>query len=490
MATGNIGTGNIFTLETFTKNIGRQYCASTQMNAMFIPALLLAFSISSATAGVLDNAWLQGVTDKDPVSYHAGEEIVFTVTPMDLDGPIPPDTYQLEWRYSDEGGKSDKGLQPFTEEPFVYRTSLDQPGFVRLEVYVLGPDGKRFEKSFVGDATTPEGRKAMNKYEKSNKKVFFDGGAGVDIDQIRTIPEKPADFDEFWDRQFKRLDLVPVKADLVEIESPRPDTTRRWAVRIDCAGLRPVTGYLTVPKAVDEGKRFPARLETAGYGVSMQGPPSSARDNEIVLNINAHGMKLREFGATEADWKALKWEISSHGATYAFNAKQNEDPEVAYFNGMFLRVKRALQYLKTLEGWNGKDLIASGGSQGGMQTIWAAACGEGVTDAWADIPWGCDWYSDKARLEGKFPTNNWYVPWTESLGYYECAFLAKRIPANCRVTISRAGLGDYTCPPRGIAAFWNALESDNASIRWVQGSTHGHVPPPYDGRDATRKKGD
>ena len=77
----------------------------------FITAIFLAFSISSATAGVLDNAWLRGVTDKDPVSYHAGEEIVFTVTPMDLDGPIPPDTYQLEWRYSDEGGTSDKELR-------------------------------------------------------------------------------------------------------------------------------------------------------------------------------------------------------------------------------------------------------------------------------------------------------------------------------------------------------------------------------------------
>ena len=449
MATGNIGIGNTSTLET-----------------LFIPAILLACSISAA--GVLDKAWLRGVTDKDPVSYHAGEEIVFTVTPMDLDGPIPPDTYQLWWQYSDESGKFEKGQQPFTEEPFVYRAKLDQPGFVRLEAYVLGPDGKRFETSY--------------------RKIFFDGGAGVDVDQLRTLGEKPADFDEFWERQYKRLELVPIKADLIEIESPRPKTTRRWAVRIDCAGLRPVTGYLTVPKAVDEGRHFPARLETVGYGVNMQGPPPQARDNEIVLNINAHGMKLRECGATEADWKALKWEISSHGATYAFNAKQNEDPEVAYFNGMFLRVKRALQYLKTLEGWNGKDLFASGGSQGGMQTIWAAACGEGVTDAWADIPWGCDWYSDKARLEGKLPTNKWYVPWTESLGYYECAFLVKRIPKNCRVTIARAGLGDYTCPPRGIAVLWNALECDNASIRWVQGSTHGHVPPPYDGRDTVLRR--
>ena len=79
------------------------------------------------------------------------------------------------------------------------------------------------------------------------------------------------------------------------------------------------------------------------------------------MNINAHGLKLVEFGATEADTKALRWEVRSNGKTYAFDPEQNKDPEVAYFNGMVLRVKRALQYLKTLKGWNGKDLYASGG---------------------------------------------------------------------------------------------------------------------------------
>ena len=41
----------------------------------------------------------------------------------------------------------------------------------------------------------------------------------------------------------------------------------------------------------------------------------------------------------------------------------------------------------SIKGWNGKDLYASGGSQGGLQTIWAAACGEGVTFARSSITW-------------------------------------------------------------------------------------------------------
>ena len=120
-----------------------------------------------------------------------------------------------------------------------------------------------------------------------------------------------------------------------------------------------------------------------------------------MLNINAHGMKLPAFGADDGYYKALGWEIKSNGKSYAFDPEQNKDPEVAYFNGMVLRVMRALQYLKTLPEWNGKDLRARGGSQGGLQTIWAAGCGEGVTQADSGITWCCDMANNTRRLERK-----------------------------------------------------------------------------------------
>ena len=440
---------------------------------------LSLLAAAAATAGVLDNAWLKGTTDKNPLSYTPYEEMVFTVTPMGLDGDLPEGEYTLEWTFTDDFGRHESGKIPFTTEPFVYRTSLDRPGFVRLQAFVLGPDGKRYVKKFTGDASTPEGKKAMNEFEKKNKSVFFDGGAAVEPERLDPV-EEPADFDEFWMKQFERLDLVPVKADRVELESPNPNA-RLYAIRIDCAGLRPVTGYLTVPKAVEQGKTFPARLETHGYSGDRctHDRPGWARDNEIVLNINAHGLKLKEFGATEADTKALRWEIRSHDKSYAFDQEQNKDPETAYFNGMVLRVKRGLQYLKTVEGWNGFDLIASGGSQGGLQTIWAAGCGEGVTRAESGITWCCDMKFTWENRKG------WYIPWTDALGYYDAVNFGKRIPESCRTNITRAGIGDYTCPPTGLAKLYNAIPGTNKSIKWVQGSQHGYVPPEYEGRDTT-----
>ena len=440
-------------------------------------------------AGLLDNAWIKGVTDKDPLSYACGEEIVFTLTPMGVEGEIPEGEYKLQWDKSDDYGSQEKGEVPFTSEPFIYKTRLDKPGFVRLTAYVVDRNGKRVEKKFTGDASTPEGRKAMNEFERSNKAVFFDGGAGAAVDSLALSPEgEPADFDEFWKGQFARLDRVPVKAERIEIESPDP-RARRFAVRIDCAGLRPVTGYLSVPKAVDEGKKFPCRLETHGYSGDncTHTRPEWTVPGMIVLNINAHGLKLEEFGATDADTKALRWEIRSHDRRYAFDPEQNKDPETAYFNGMVLRVKRALQYLKTIEGWDGVNLEASGGSQGGLQTIWAAGCGEGVTLANSGVTWCCDMPMNNVRLDWKAASNGWYISWVPGISYYDAVAWAKRIPETCRTNITRAGLGDYCCPPMGLAKLWNAIPGKNKSIKWVQGSQHGYVPPDYDGRDFVKE---
>lgn len=448
-------------------------------------AALAAMSVLAAFGGPLDKAWLKGVTDKDPVSYAIGEEITFTVTPQDIGGDLPEGEYFLDWKRSDDFGFVESGKVPLTGKPLVYKGKLDKPGFVRFEVYVVDRKGVRYRKRFTGDSKTPEGRKAMNAFERMKKNVFFDGGAGVAVDKLAAA-EEPKDFDEFWARQFKRLDLVPIKADRIEVKSGISHA-RIYAVRIDCAGLRPVTGYLTVPKDVEKGKKYPCRLSTHGYSGARCTHPTrmSASPVEIELNINAHGLKLVEFGATDADTKALRWEIKSNNKNYAFDAEQNKDPEVAYFNGMVLRVKRALQYLKTVEGWNGKDLIASGGSQGGLQTIWAAGCGEGVTCADSSITWCCDMPSNNARLAKKISSDGWYIPWTESMGYYDAVNFAKRIPATCRTTITRAGLGDYCCPPTGLAKLFNSIPG-NKKIIWVQGSEHGYVPPAYEGRDFVR----
>jgi cephalosporin-C deacetylase-like acetyl esterase len=256
-------------------------------------------------------------------------------------------------------------------------------------------------------------------------------------------------------------------------ELPCKKQKHLYAVRIACAGGKPVTGYLSIPKDAKDGKKYPAHLETHGYSYRPPYNPPGMRDDQIELNINAHGVDLPAFGATEAYYKEFGEKIKSNGKAYALDPVQNSDREAAYFNGMALRVMRALEYLKSLPEWNGKDLIASGGSQGGLQTIWAAGLDPQVTRADSTVTWCCD-MGGRTTLKRNPP--NWGVSETVAMRYYDPVNIARRISPKCFTLIPRAGLGDYTCPPSGLAILYNNIPGPK-KINWEQGSTHGYVPP-------------
>lgn len=443
---------------------------------------VFASAVSLAHAGLLDDAWLKGTTDKAPVYYKPGETMTFTVELEGANGKIPECEYFLNWERTGDDGVTDKGIEPFTGKPFVYKTSIAKPGFVRLYAEVVGANGKPYMKKFTGDATTPEGKAAMNKFEKSRKSVFFDGGAAADIDTLMQAVPEPDDFDAFWANEKAKLAKVPFNAKRIAVQSPNPDVNL-YAVSVDCTGGAPVTGYLLIPKGVEKGKKYGIHVGTYGYGVREQTPPKNPCAAAIVFNVNAHGMLLREFGATDEYYRELGKKISSNGYSYGFDPQQNSDPETAYFRGMILRLIRAIQYAKSLPGWDGKTLRVSGGSQGGAFAIWGAGCGEGVTSASSSITGFCDMGAELVgRLRGPWPK----IQYVKPLSYFDPVNFAKRVPATCRVEIPRAGLGDYTCQPSGLAVLWNNLKCPK-SIIWVQGSEHGYVPPDYEGRDTMRE---
>ena len=61
--------------------------------------------------------------------------------------------------------------------------------------------------------------------------------------------------------------------------------------------------------------------------------------------MNAHGFKLNQ---PKEYYVNFTNEIKSNGQIYAFDPKQNSNPETAYFNGMAMRVMRSLEFLKSL----------------------------------------------------------------------------------------------------------------------------------------------
>ena len=403
-----------------------------------------------------DACTFHGKTDKaNPAAYRAGEPIVFTLW-FEGVGELPKGkSFFVAWERTGDDGRRETGRAPFDPKGTVtVKTSMDRPGFVRLLAHVQDADGANVRRG---------GRTPGDMWGDEERTVFFDGGAGVEPEKLRPGVEEPDDFDAFWARQRARLAAVPVKAVRRELPGAADAKARVYEVRVDCAGPRPVTGYLTVPKAPG---RYRAYVSYHGYGTGYPEAPKDGPADRITFNVNAHGYEL---GRDKAYYDAFFDGIRTKDYAYAFSPVQNDTPEGAYFCGMALRVMRSLEYVKTLPEWDGRNLTAQGGSQGGLQTLWAAGLDKDVSRVFCGITWCCDLGGFKAgRLQAP-----WHIPWTDALRYFDATFHARRV--KCRLSIERAGLGDYTCPPSGLAVLFNELKGEK-SIKWVQGSRHGFVP--------------
>ena len=218
-----------------------------------------------------------------------------------------------------------------------------------------------------------------------------------------------------------------------------------------------MTGIYSIPAGAAP-KSLKARLMLPGYGGrGGEKKQMGGKAGYIYMAINAHGMEIGREKKYYDDFAASR-------AHYAFF--DGADVENCYFNGMVLRLLRALEFLRSLPEWNGKDLEVCGGSQGGLHALWAAGLDPQVTLCIARIPWACNMGETSLGLMGRDYVSLRYAQGRE---YYDPVNFAKRI--TCPVNISRAGMGDYTCPPSGVARVYYNLNCPK-EITWVQNSTH------------------
>lgn len=396
-------------------------------------ALISAVMISQALAG---NPQITGRTDKD--TYKAGEPVSFAFTVSDIAG----ETYVKWTRDGDDGKKEEALVEASTNGPVVVKTSLAKPGFVRVLAKLVDKSGKNLD----------------------GVDTHFFASAGVDVDQLQGIAE-PADFDAFWAAQKAKLAKVAMEPVVrEEIASSNPKV-KMYKVSIPCAGPRPATGYLVIPVGTQPKSRG-ARVTFEGYGMGGQGAPRWFSEYEITFSVNAHGFEL---GKDDTYYKDFANSLKVGNSGYAFDPEQNKNPETAYFNGMILRDLRALEYIKSLPEWDGKNLVVSGGSQGGFQSLVMAGLDKDVSSCDASAPWCCD-MGGKAQL-GR--VGGWQPIFAAGLNYYDPVHFAKRVPTTCKVFISRAGLGDNTCPASGLTVVYNNLKCPK-KIKYVQGSEHMH----------------
>lgn len=393
------------------------------------------YDVQSVTSvSDLDKCYFDCTTNRSPIEYKVGEEMVFTLT-LKYDGETvsaPGFAYTVEF---DGEKESVYDTADGTSGSFEIRTCIDVPGFVKI----YAAPTSEFGVELMGVAP-------------------FEGGAGADIDKIMQAVEEPDDFEKFWQDELAKLDEISPEVTVIEdLSSEYPGYTV-LDIRIDCID-GPAYGYLSIPENAEAGS-LGILVGFMGYGVVS--PYPTQRSDRIVFVANAHSI---ENGRESSYYNEIAATVLY---SYGFDKSENANRDSVYFKNMILRDVQILRYLKTLEEWDGKTLVLNGGSQGAYQAIAAAALDPDVTFLYAVYPWLCDLGGETVgRIDG------WQPEFTDALGYYDAVSFAKRVKCETRLG---AGLGDYVAPPSGACALYNAITS-NVSIEFTQGMTHTYTPP-------------
>lgn len=373
---------------------------------------------------------------KDAV-YKTGEEIEFKVTAGRND----------DLQYSINTGKQDSPRQKL--EGSSIRVKAENPGFVLVKLFYKDAAGK--QKTALG-------------------------GAAVEPEKIRAGRPRPADFDAYWDGQLAELNRNPLKVVYEkEVQVPKqPKGIRLYDVKLTQGDIV-ATGYLAVPENA-AAKSLPGVVSYLGASKVSAEPPSAwnpARSiPAICFNLNFHGLQNLPARNYPKE-KELRKQLSRD-----YRIDFADQREKYAMRKIYLRTVMALNYLQSRPEYDGKHLVAQGGSLGGCQAIVAAALVPQVTFC----------VSTAAAMCGHFGAEAGHLPGYPNLlrrnpkaagtaGYFDVVNFAPRI--KCPVVMA-VGFIDVTCPPASTYAAYNALTTDKRKM--IHQPTCGHGSSIFPGK--------
>ena len=138
-----------------------------------------------------------------------------------------------------------------------------------------------------------------------------------------------------------------------------------------------------------------------------------------------------------------------------------------YMKHVYLGLVRCIDFLCSLPEWDGKNVIAQGGSQGGALSLIAAALDPRVTLCVANHPALSDMAAaaEEGRAHGypHFSKEEGFLTeqHLQTLPYFDVCNFAPYIKAKTYMTW---GYNDNTCPPTTSYAVWNLLKCEKESF--------------------------
>ena len=293
--------------------------------------------------------------------------------------------------------------------------------------------------------------------------------------------ERPADFDEYWNRAVAEMEelgvgceLIPAARKLPGVECFEMYFTGVGGARIHCRYARP---------ARREGK-IPAVCMFHGYTGSCG--EFAQLLTWVGAGFAAASMSCRGQGGLSEDPIPVKGN-TLHG--HIIRVLDDPDPDKLYYRNVYLDTAQMARIVMAMDEVDETRVGALGGSQGGGLTLACAALTPKLNRAAPRCPFLCDYrrvwemdldvdaYSElREYFRHSDPQHRREHEIFEKLGYIDNQHLAPRIRAEVKMF---TGLMDTICPPSSQFAAYNKIPG-RKSVEIYPDFFHEDYPDQYD----------
>lgn len=300
--------------------------------------------------------------------------------------------------------------------------TMNQPGFLRC-IIKIDHEGKQYREVITA---------AFEPYK------------------IAPTVKMPSDFMDFWQKAIKDNREIPLDPKMTLLKDRSTEELNVYEISFQNykPGSR-IYGILCVPKAPG---RYPAIFNPPGAGIhKIQGDLTTAKDGFITLQIGIHGIPLN------MDPEEYKKLANTTFKRYRVDGMNNRD--TYYFKRVYLGCVRAIDFIYTLPEFDGENIAATGGSQGGALTLVTTALDNRIKYLAAYAPALSDLTGYLFDRAGGWPHMFKNIGSNKdravnSLQYYDAVNFAKQIKVPGLYSF---GYNDETTPPTTMFSTYNSI---------------------------------
>ena len=294
--------------------------------------------------------------------------------------------------------------------------------------------------------------------------------AGFSPEKIEPTTTLPEDFEEFWNNGKEELSKVAINQVMTLMPERCTDKVDVYHVSINNIKGK-IYGILCKPKK--EGK-YPAILHVPGAGIRpYYGDVWEAEAGFVSFTIGIHGIPV--------NLDPVVYNDLMQGALNGYWTTNMDDKDNYYYKRVYLGCVRAVDFIETLDCFDGENIGVTGGSQGGALSIVTAGLDDRIDYLAAFYPALSDFTGFLHERAGGWPQifRNDYTNKPEQIEtskYYDVVNFARFVQVPGWYSW---GYNDNVCPPTSTYAAYNVIQAEK-ELHIFQETQHWTFPEQHE----------